>query len=199
MRGVDFDVTVVPTEYLELSATGAYINNIFTKWPVLDPSGSGGVIGDRAKGSIYLGSPKLKIILAGVVQVPVPEDWGGLDFNADYTHTGVKCYDTTVTTDSPLFHPFSYQTAANGYGPRLSASLPTKISSSCQAPFHEVNMGVTWKDLLGTEGLTLSGGITNVTKTTGSYNTGVAWYQIGFHLTQAPQPRSFYVGARYSF
>jgi len=191
VRGVDFDVTVVPTEWLELSLAGAFNANKYTSWQTIDAAGNPV---DRSD-SRYLGNPKMKYNIGATVYLPIDPELGQLSFRADWQHQSRAWYDGTQTRNNQV--PFTVRTAAAGYGPNYLTG--EAVGADSVMPHGTLDVSMTWDTLAGIDGLKGVATVTNVLKETEIISGGYAWHAVGAVFGSARPPRMFTVGLNYSF
>jgi iron complex outermembrane receptor protein len=191
VRGVDFDVTVVPTQWLELGMSGAYNANKYVSWPTVDANGNPV---DRSD-SRYLGNPKFKYNISATVYLPIPEELGQLSVRADWQHQSRAWYDGTQVRAGQT--PFSVWTTANGY-PAAWATGEV-VGADSVNPHGTLDLSATWDTLGGIEGLKGVATVTNVLKEKEVISAGYVWHTSGIIFGTARPPRMFTVGLNYSF
>ena len=193
MRGADFELTALPTDWLEVSANVAYNKNKYTDWPLYAP-GTTTQIGNN-KGATYTGNPRLQWNMGVTLHLPMDEKNGKLSVSANYQH--VSSLYQYAGANKGAFAQYSTQTAVNGYGP-LSADGAIADNSG-EFPYHNLDANVKWQDPVGVEGLTATFSVTNITKNTRGYEGANAFYASGYETYGRPPPRMFAIEFNYSF
>ncbi len=207
ITGLDSDLTVVPTDWLEIGGNLAYTKTKYTKWdnnvnigtaaaPILLPV--------SYASTPFSFSPKWKWSLRGTVRLPVDQATvGDMSFTANYTRTGVMYNVAKPITPAVPGNPNTgiinqrCRTAANGYGPLSADGVCVPIDQN--PAYSNLDLNFDWRDVLGNEGLSASVFVTNVTKNT--QNDGGCYCDVALGVTSpAPQvPRMFGVKVGYSF
>ncbi|MBY0509872.1 MAG: TonB-dependent receptor plug domain-containing protein [Rhodospirillaceae bacterium] len=207
ITGLDSDLTVVPTDWLEVGGNLAYTKTKYTKWDNFQNIGTNTVpviVPVSFASAPFSFVPKWKWSLRGTVHLPVDQATiGDMSFTANYTHTGVMYNVAKPRTRTVASNPNTgivntiCRTAANGYGP-LSADGKCVGVDQNQA-YHNLDLNFDWRDVMGNEGLNASVFVTNVTKNI--QNDGGCYCNVALGLTSpAPQvPRMFGVKLGYSF
>lgn len=191
VRGVDYELTVVPTDWLELTTTGAWNANKYTAWPSTDAAGNPL---DRSD-SRFLGNPKMKYTLGAKVYLPIPEEWGQLSVRADWQHQSRAWFDGSQVRANQV--PFVEHTIANGYGPNYATG--EKVGADSVNPHGTLDLGMTWNELAGISGLSSTATVTNVTKQKEIIVANYVWHAQGYISGFARPPRMFTVGLNYKF
>ena len=200
VTGIDSDLTVVPTDWLEVGGMFAYTKTKYTTWNATN------VLGNPVdlSGTPFSFTPKYKWTLRGTVHLPVDKaSVGEMSLTANYTHTGVmfnvaKPFTPAVAGNLNTGIVAEHcRTAANGYGP-LSADGKC-VSVDKNPAYHNLDLNFDWRNVLGHEGLSSSVFVTNVTKNV--QNDGGCYCDVALGVTsQAPAtPRMFGVRVGYSF
>jgi iron complex outermembrane receptor protein len=193
IRGIDADLTILPTDWFDLSFSGAYNKNKYTNWPVFNADGSFRVNRKRP----YLGAPKFKYNITGTYHLPMDESLGKFSISATYSHVGRNWYFAGTDEEFDAVPHFSMHTAANGFGP-LSAD-GARAPRDSDNPYHEVDISAKWEDAMGVTGLTATAGVTNLTKNVEGHGTGYGYHAIGVLWKDPSTPRMFNFGLKYTF
>lgn len=192
VRGIDAELTVAPTNWLEFTFNGAYNKNKYTDWPKFGPNGEF-LFQDRRP---FLGAPEFKYYMAATIRPPIPERMGRLALNANYSHTGrAYLYGGLAPFESVQIRV--PQTTANGYGP-LSAD-GALVCRDCDEPYGELNISADWSDFAGIEGLSLNAGVTNLTKNRGAVGGLYGSFSVGLYARNPAVPRMYTLGLKYDF
>ena len=207
ITGLDSDLTVVPTDWLEIGGNLAYTKTKYTKWdnnvnigtaaaPILRPV--------SYASTPFSFTPKWKWSLRGTVHLPVDQATvGDMSVTANFTRTG-KMYNVakpfTVAVPGNPNTGITKQrcrTTANGYGPLSADGVCVPIDEN--PAYGNLDLNFDWRDVIGTKGLKASVFVTNVTKNT--QNDGGCYCDVALGVTSpAPQvPRMFGVKVGYSF
>jgi len=193
VRGVDAEITVLPTDWLEFGFNGAYNKNKYTYWPIIT---NNVVTGDRSN-TLYLGAPRLKYNLSATFHVPMDEEMGKLSLSANYQHTGYKVY---TVLQLGTYAPFTYITQANGYGPLAeAASGGAKAATAGDFPYHNIDVSAKWSDPWGISGLTATLAINNITKNIATEGNNYSYFATGALGKDPATPRMFTLGLKYDF
>lgn len=91
VRGVDFETSVNPTSWLNLSAFYSYTDAFYKKFP--SPAGN-------AVNSAFSNTPKTKLGISGEIKVPLPDDNGSVTVRANYYYQSDQ-YLTDVNFNNP--------------------------------------------------------------------------------------------------
>jgi len=192
-RGFDVDLTIIPTDWFELTGTAAFNKNKYTRWPIINPI-TKEVIGDQSR-TVYVGTAKMTWNLSGTFHVPMDEEYGKLSITTTYVHTGATSYWAGQNVGEYATH--NTHIAANGYGPL--ASDGAVVPNSSNDPYHLLDASVRWVNPYGVEGLTATFGVTNITGNLEGANGGYGYYAAGFISKTPYPPRMFTLDFRYSF
>jgi len=192
IRGFDMDLTVAPTDWLEVSIAGAVMSNKYLTWPVYNAAGE--VVGDR-KDTPFLGSPPYKWTASATVDLPLNASWGEASLSVDYNRVGPRWYDANFPHGQN--RPFSVHTIENGYGP--AASNGELVPVNQEFAFEEVDLSLRWTQPMGVRGLTATAAVTNVFDKIGAYDGGYAWFALGWKSQTPNPPRMYSMGLRYDF
>ena len=200
ITGLDGDLTVIPTDWLELGGTLAYTKTKYTKWDNLNALG----LPVSYASTPFSFVPKWKYTLRGTVHLPVDQaSIGDMSISANYTHTGVMYNVAKPTTPTVAGNPNTgivnvrCRTAANGYGPLSADGKCVNIDQN--AAYHNLDLNFDWRGVMGHEGLSAGVFVTNVTKN--EQNDGGCYCDVALGVTApVPQvPRMFGVKVGYSF
>jgi iron complex outermembrane receptor protein len=207
ITGLDSDLTVVPTDWLEIGGNVAYTKTKYTTWnnnvnigttaaPILLPV--------SYASTPFSFTPKWKWSLRGTVRLPVDQAVvGDMSITANFTRTG-KMYNVAKPfTPAVAGNPNTgivkqrCRTAANGYGPLSADGVCVPIDEN--PAYSNLDLNFDWRDVLGNEGLNAGVFVTNVTKNT--QNDGGCYCDVALGITSpVPQvPRMFGVKVGYSF
>jgi outer membrane receptor protein involved in Fe transport len=190
VRGVDFDWTVIPTDWLEVGGFIAYTNNKYTEW--MDIDGQGNPV--DLSGTPFSFTPKVKWSLRGTYTFPIDRSWGDVSLSSNLTHTG-KMFNVAKPPNRLI--ETRVHTAANGYGPLAADGRTVAIDRN--PSYYNLDLTLNWRDINGINGLSGAVAVTNVTKNT--QNDGGCYCEAALGLTaEIPQiPRMFTVRLRYDF
>jgi len=192
VRGFDVELTVAPTDWLELSVFGSVISNKFLGWPVYNLNGE--VVGDR-KDTPFLGTPPHKWTGSATVQLPLNPSWGEASITVDYSRVAPRWYDANFPHGRNK--PFAVHTLENGYGP--ASSTGERVPVNQEFTFEEVDLSFRWTQPMGMRGLTATAAVTNVFDKLGAYDGGYAWFAVGNKWQSPSPPRMYQIGLRYEF
>jgi len=206
VQGLDMDVTLLPTDYLEVGGFVAYTRDKYTNYPAQRQVSNNPVTFQAIdlSGTPFSFVPKVKYNLKGTYHFPVDTSWGDVSMTANFTHTGSMFNVAKPVGNPDPLNPdvsgivcYHTRTAANGYGPLSADGKRTPVD--CNPPYHNLDLSVDWRDVLGHDGLNVNFAVTNVTKNT--QNDGGCYCNNALHLTSpAPQvPRMFVIKLQYSF
>jgi iron complex outermembrane recepter protein len=213
ITGLDSDLTVVPTDWLEIGGNLAYTKTKYTKWDnfvSLNPATPTVLSPVSYASTPFSFVPKWKWSLRGTVRLPVDQaSIGDMSFTANFTRTGVMYNVAKPVTPAVPGNPNTgitntrCRTAANGYGP-LTVAAAAAANVVCvgvdqNQAYSNLDLNFDWRDVLGNEGLNASVFVTNVTKNI--QNDGGCYCDGPLGITSpAPQvPRMFGVKVGYSF
>lgn len=186
----------------DISGFVAYGEAHFLKYPSINPTTRAPI--DR-KDDPVSNLPKWKVGISPTYHLPV-ESMGMGDVSIFAQYNFVDTYWTNyskpivpLTAGDPNTGAVCKEkrTAANGYGP-LSADGKTQWVN-CSPPWHNVNVGVTWSDVMGREGLTASMVVTNATFYKGNRGVGSIYDGAGFNALDPTLPRNVNLSLRYDF
>jgi len=173
LHGVDFETTVIPTDWLEMYFNGAYNKFKFTTWNGINPVTQ--LIQDMTSTNIQY-TPKFKFSLGATVHIPIPERLGAMSISADYMHQGIT-YVALV--------------------PQANADdIPGGMTNR---PYQNMDMALDWSNFYGADGLSLQFYVTNVLKDKTATGTNGGIYGLGYDTDTDADPRMFGVTARYKF
>ncbi len=192
-RGFDAEMTIVPTDWFEITGHAAYNKNKYTSWPVIDPI-TKAVVGDQSN-TVYIGTPKMVWDFTATFHVPMDEEYGKLSVSATYMHTASTHYYGGGNIGTYASH--NTQTAANGFGP-LSADGAV-VPTSSNDPYHNLDAVVKWQNPFDVQGVTATVGVTNITKNREGYDGAYGYYSFGIIWKGMPPPRMWTLGLKYSF
>ena len=201
ITGAEADVTVVPTDWLEIGTNVAYTDAKYTVFNQLDPIT--GVVSTLTS-TPFSFTPKWKWSVRATYNFPMDSSNGDMSLTANLTHTGVLYnvakprIPTDPTDPNTGIVCDKYRTAANGYGP-LSADGGKVRVIDCNPSYYNLDMTLNWDDIMGYSGVSGSVFVTNVTKN--MQNDGGCYCNVALGLTsQMPQvPRMFGIRLRYDF
>jgi iron complex outermembrane receptor protein len=207
ITGLDSDVTIVPTEWLELGGNLAYTKTKYTKWDnfvSLDPANPTVLTPVSFASTPFSFTPKWKYTLRGTIHLPVDEaTMGSMSISANYTHTGL-IYNTAKPRVRTIpgnpntgITEVRCRTAANGYGPLSADGQCVNIDTN--PAYNNLDLNFDWRDVMGQEGLSAGVFVTNVTKN--EHGDGQCGCDVALGVTShIPQvPRMFGVKLGYSF
>jgi iron complex outermembrane receptor protein len=207
ITGLDSDLTVVPTDWLEIGGNVAYTKTKYTTWDNnvnIGTSAAPILLPVSYASTPFSFVPKWKWSLRGTVRLPVDQATvGDMSITANFTRTG-KMYNVAKPfTPAVPGNPNTgitkqrCRTAANGYGPLSADGVCVPIDEN--PAYSNLDLNFDWRDVLGNEGLNASVFVTNVTKNT--QNDGGCYCDVALGVTSpAPQvPRMFGVKVGYSF
>ncbi len=208
LKGIDFDGSISPTEDIDLGGFFAWAHEHYTRFPTLQQvtSTPPTFIAVDASSARFGFQPKYKWGLRGTYHLPIDRDkWGDLSFTVNFTHFGEvnSSGGKPIIPSVPLDPDGTGQTcthtrtAANGYGP-LSADGQV-VGIDCRVPYNNLDLSLTWDDVLNHEGLQAQFIVNNVTKNIfadGGLLQNAALGETGF--TPAI-PRTFVLKLRYAF
>lgn len=201
ITGAEADITVIPTDWLEIGGNVAYTDAKYTDFIQLDPITN--ALNDLSS-TPFSFTPEWKWSLRGTYHLPLDPSLGDLSLTGNLTFTGVMFnvakprIPTDPTDPNTGIICEKFRTAANGYGP-LSADGGRVRVIDCNPSYYNLDMTLNWTDMLGNQGLTGAIFVTNVTKN--EQNDGGCYCNVALGLTsQAPQvPRMFGIRLRYDF
>ncbi len=154
-------------------------------------------------GTPFSFAPKYKWGLRGTVHLPVDQAAiGDVSFTANYTHTGVMYNVAKPFTPSVPGNPNTgivtehCRTIANGYGVAADGKC---VPVDKNPAYHNLDISLDWRDVMGHEGLTSSVFVTNVTKNL--QNDGGCYCDVALGVTSPipTTPRMFGVRVGYAF
>ncbi len=176
MYGVDYDITVAPTDWLELTANGAYNHFHFSKWDSLDVRTDGSLVVVDLSSTRIQYTPKFKYAFGFTLHLPTPETYGDLSLTGNWSHQG-RVYVSLVP----------------------ESTARRNIDGITNPPYGNLDLGVDLDDALGANGLGLNLYWTNVlgNKTTTGTNGGI--FNFGVNQILAAEPPMFGVRATYKF
>lgn len=141
----------------------------------------------------------------GAYHLPLDRDaLGDISVGFDYTRqseswggSGNPVQPTSPTNPNSGLICKLERTQANFYGPLVSA-IGGVAYRDCNPPRENLDLNVTWEDVLATPGLMATFYVTNVTKEDRS-NLNNATSSLGFNNNFPPTPRMMYLQLQYSF
>ena len=170
-HGVDADITVLPTDDLELVLALSYVDAKYTRYDTLN---SQGVPISRA-GLPFVGVPAWKVAPHVTYYLPVPQSLGTISLNADYTWYSRALMDSNaLILDYAPYHSFRPSRKF------LDASLK-------------------WSNVGGHDGLDVTLYGTNFTQEVGSVNGQGGYSLIGISADAPADPRMWGVRLGYRF
>jgi iron complex outermembrane receptor protein len=170
--GLDGEITVLPTERIELSFNFAYNKSKYTRWQTLDNAGNP----IDVSGTSFLFSPKMKYTLRAAYHLPTPEEIGNVSIAVNWSHVS----------------------AINSNGQAGTTNLP---GPDFVGPYGLMDINLDWTNIAGFEALSGAFFVTNVLDLTEPTVPAFRGYHtvLGFGGNATPQPRQFGIRMRYSF
>jgi iron complex outermembrane receptor protein len=169
VKGAEFELLVSAGPNVEFGGNGSYNKNEYTDY-INDPDGPGPLPAQDLSGQPFVYNPKFKYSLFGTIRAPL-QDMGELSFTANYSYSA-----KLITTATPMPQSFDRQP---GYG-----TLDARID---------------WDGVLGSEGLSASLFVTNLTKNTKTDGGFGAYRSLGLRGLSVAVPRQFGLRLRYDF
>jgi iron complex outermembrane receptor protein len=191
VRGMDFDIRAAPAKWLELGMNGAFNKNRFTKFMSVDANNN--PVDYSSRGMV--GRQTFKYVLDGTVYLPFDPSWGRVGINASWVHQSYEMADGGK--NDPSVPKWIAITVANGYPGSIANGevTPTNVKPA----YGELDMSVTWDDVIGMKNLRAVFGVTNVLQQKVAISGGNSWDATGTGVGQAHPPRMFTLGLTYSF
>ncbi len=173
MSGIDFETTIIPTDWLELTANGAYNRFAFSEWVGIN-SVTGKV--EDLKSTKIQFTPKFKFSVGAAVILPVPERLGEVKYSVDFTHNGVTFVSLVPRTNALDFY-----------------------AGITNPQYTNMDMGIIWDRFYGSDGLSLNFYMTNVLKGKTVTGTNGGIFAAGYNMHTKADPRMYGVTAKYAF
>lgn len=176
MYGIDYDITVAPTDWLELTANGAYNHFHFTEWESLDVRTDGQLVVVDLSSTRIQYTPKFKYAFGFTLHLPFNPTYGDVSLTGNWSHQG-RVYVSLVP----------------------ESTARRNIEGITNPPYGNLDLGVDWDNAFGADGLGLNFYWTNVlgNKTTTGTNGGI--FNLGVNQILAAEPPMFGVKATYKF
>lgn len=161
VKGIDLELAVAPTDWIEIDFAGLYNGNEFKSFPFTDSSG---VTTDIADQLLIANSPKYKFTLNAHLTAPnslIRNEYGKVSLNVYYTHTSLNAAGSTTIFEDALTR---VQSVANGYGPEVVAAGggTRKVYTDGEAPFHSLDLSVNWDQIMGSDAWSANFTVSNV-------------------------------------
>ena len=193
--GIDFDLTLIPTDDIQISGGGVWVEHKYDDYPfcatyigtssVCAP----GALYDLTK-SVFVIAPKWTWHFRVGYTLPLDESLGRVTIAANVSHVGP--YYSSVGPNPPANNPTAAQLAAS-YG------WPTPTRGDYDVPTNFLDMSVTWSNFLGRVGLDGHACVNNLTNAHVGLGQVVNQDQNSFKSTPVAQPRTYGVGLKYAF
>ena len=199
IQGIEADLTVILTDWLEVGGFAGYTKDEYTFWQSINAQGDP----IDLSSSPFLFVPEWKWSVRGTYRLPVDADWGDVSLTATFTHTGSLPIAALPKTPSDPNNPNTgfrctqIRNAANGYGP-LSADGGTAYVG-CAPAYDNVDISLDWNNVLDHQGLSASFVINNVTKNEATDGQCGCDQALGVTSYIPAVPRTFYAQLRYAF
>jgi iron complex outermembrane receptor protein len=200
VEGVDADLTIAPTDWLEVGGAFNYTNDRYTSYPSINPITLQPI---DLSSTHFLFTPEYKWTLRGTVKLPAPEEYGQFSITANYTHTGtiiiapVPLLPTDPANRNTGLQCSIQRTAANGYPAVLADG--SNVPIDCEPAYHNLDLSLDWRNVLNHEGLNASFIVTNVTKNIHADGQCGCYAPLGVLSYIPALPRMFQIQLHYSF
>lgn len=198
VRGFEGELDFIPVEGMQLGGFVGYLNNKYTRFPSFDSDGDPVDLSSTP----FLFAPKWKIGLHGNYTLPLPETVGHLRLNVDFTHRSIMVNTSVPRVPTDPTNPMTglvcsrVHSVANGYPAEVADGKKTYVD--CDPPASNLDLGLTWSEFMGKEGLTLNFMVTNVTKNI-STDSGANLRAQGMVSPTPAVPRMWTLRATYDF
>ena len=182
--GVDFDLTLLPTDDISLSGGGVWVEHKYDDYPFcaayvgLTTVCQAGQLYDLKK-SIYVIAPKWTWHFRAGYVLPLDESLGKVTFAANVSHVGP--YYSSVGPNPPAY------------------GWPSPTRGDYDVPTNFLDLSVSWTSFLGRKGLDGHAYVNNITNAHVGLGQVVNEDQNSYKSTPVAIPRSWGVGLRYAF
>jgi len=173
MHGIDFETTVIPTDWLELNFNGAWNEFKFSEWTGINSVT--GIVQDLKSTKIQF-TPRFKFNVGASILLPIPEHLGEMKYNVDFTNQGYTFVSLVPRQNALDFY-----------------------AGITNPPYRNMDMSIEWNSFYGAEGLSLNFYLTNVLKGKTVTGTNGGIFAAGYNQHTKADPRMFGVSAKYAF
>jgi len=204
IKGFEADLTVVPTDWLEIGGFYAYTDTSYKEWPSNQINPTTGLIEPISLANTpFSFVPKHKWTLRATYTLPVDASWGDMSLSANLTRTG------NMYNGAKRFEPldpanpntgiicFKDRTAANFYPAAVRDGK--RVYINCVPPHYNLDMNFNWSSVAGYDGLDAILSVTNITKN--EVNEGGCYCDaaLGVNSPTPYPPRMWALRLKYSF
>ncbi len=206
ISGIDADLTIVPTDWLEVGGLFAYTNARYTDWQSTRVISTNPLVTEPVSlaSTPFSFTPKYKWTLRGTYHFPIDDKWGDVSLSGNLTWTDVQYNVAKPRVPTDPNDPNTgivcdrFRTAAEGY-PAVVADGGRVRVVDCNPSYYNLDLNLNWNDINGVGGLNGTLYVTNVTKN--EQNDGGCYCDVALGVTsQAAQvPRMFGIKLNYSF
>ncbi len=166
--GYDGEITVVPIDGIEIGSAFEYNRGAYDAFQGPNAAGNG----QTTLGGIeFAYTPKWKFNLHGSAKLPIPEDYGDLTLQANYSYTGE----------------------------RVNGAISPLTQYNVDQAFDDLDMSLDWKRVLGQDGVSARVFVNNLLQNTVASGSLAAYQVIGLIGYAPAVPRMWGVTLRYEF
>jgi iron complex outermembrane receptor protein len=166
--GYDGEVTVVPVDGVEIGAAFEYNRGGYDAFQGPNAAGSGLT---TLEGIEFAYTPHWKFNLHGSYKLPIPEDYGDLTLQANYSYTGE----------------------------RVNGAISPLTQFNVDPSYDNLDMSLDWKNILGQSGVSGRVFVNNLLENTIASGSLAAYQVIGLIGYAPAVPRMWGVTLRYEF
>jgi iron complex outermembrane receptor protein len=174
IEGVETEITIIPTESVELNANVAYQNDTYDQFFITNTTTRQI---DNLSNQPFTSAPRWSGNLRGAYHLPINEDYGRVTFNAVLSYQSHQSSTPSLVTNGVLSRPPTYDTPG----------------------FENLDMSLEWKDIMGHRGVSATMWGTNITANVRTNGPFQVYSPLGIYGIAPKAPPMYGVRFRYEF